>query len=196
LTKVALPSGILNTFTYNGDGQRVKRQDSAGTLIEIWDGQTILEETDQNNVTQVIYTLSPDVYGDLVSQRRSGASRYFVFDPLGSTSRLTDGSQNVTDSYLFNAFGESLLAAGPTTNPFQFVGEQGYYLDPDLLLHSLRAREYGPTLGRLLSVDPLGFTRGAYVYVGNNPVLGIDPTGLQSYLAGAVSRACANSGVF
>ena len=31
LTKVALPSGIVDTFTYNGDGQRVQKQDSTGT---------------------------------------------------------------------------------------------------------------------------------------------------------------------
>ena len=28
LTQVSLPSGIVDTFTYNGDGQRVQKQDS------------------------------------------------------------------------------------------------------------------------------------------------------------------------
>jgi len=183
LIKVALPTGVVNTFTYNGDGMRVQRQDSSGTLKAIWDGEKVLEETDQNNVVQVVYTQSGEVFGDVVSQRRSGTSRYFLFDPLGSTSRLTDGSQNVTDSYLFKGFGESLLTAGPTTNPFQFVGAEGYYLDADLSLSSLRAREYAPTVGRLLSVDPLRFTRGAYVYTGNNPLLATDPGGLQAWPA-------------
>ena len=184
LIRVALPTGVVNTFTYNGDGMRVQRQDSSGTLKAIWDGQKILEETDQNNVVQVIYTQSGEEFGNVVSQRRSGVSRYFLFDSLGSTSRLTDGSQNVTDSYLFKGFGESLLAAGPTTNPFQYVGQQGYYLDPDLGSSSLRARQYGPSIARFLSVDPSRFAgrgatlSGAYRYVSNNPLVAIDPSGL------------------
>ena len=58
LAKVALPSGVLNTFAYNGDGIRVQRQDSSGTLKELWDGQKIVEETDQSNVAQAVYTQS------------------------------------------------------------------------------------------------------------------------------------------
>jgi RHS repeat-associated protein len=182
LTKVALPTGVLNTFTYNGDGQRVQWQDSSGTLKAIWDGEKILEETDQNNVVQAVYTQSDGQYGDVVSQRRSGVSRYFLFDPLGSTSRLTDGSQNVTDSYLFKGFGESLLAAGPTTNPFQFVGRLGYYVDADLASDFARARELAPGIGRWTTADPLGFGAGdanLSRYVLNNPVTRSDPSGMQ-----------------
>jgi RHS repeat-associated protein len=180
LIKVALPNGTVNTFTYNGDGQRVERQDSKGTLIEVWDGQKILLETDGMNSTQVIYTLSPALYGDIVSQRRLGVSRYFVFDPLGSASRLTDGNQNVTDSYLFKAFGESLLAAGPTTNPFGFMGRLGYYFDPDLTRFTVRARVYAPGFARWISQDPIGFWGGDVNlsrYVGNRPTKGADPRG-------------------
>jgi RHS repeat-associated protein len=182
LVKVALPSGVLNTFSYNGDGQRVQRADSTGTLKEVWDGQKILLETNTSNVTQVIYTLSPGVYGDLVSQRRSGVSRYFLFDPLGSASRLTDGNQNVTDSYLFKAFGESLLAVGPTTNPFQFLGRVGYYLDSNLNAITVRTREYEAAVGRWNSVDPLQFVQlsNPYLYGHNRPLVLGDPSGMIS----------------
>jgi RHS repeat-associated protein len=179
LTKVALPTGVLNTFTYNGDGMRVQRQDSNGTLKAIWDGEKILEETNQNNVVQAIYTQSAGVYGDVVSQRRSGVSRYFLFDPLGSTSRLTDGGQNVTDSYLLKGFGESLLAAGPTTNPFQYVGREGYYLDSDLAWNFVRTREFYAAIGRWTATDPVGLVAGTnlYEYASNNPCQLIDPSG-------------------
>ncbi len=181
LTKVALPSGIRNTFSYNGDGQRVQRQDSSGTLKEVWDGQKILLETDQTNATQVIYTLSPDIYGDLVSQRRSGVSRYFLFDPLGSANRLTDGNQSVTDTYIYKGFGEILLA-GSTQNPFRFVGRLGCYLDPDLAWYLARARELYPAISRWLSIDPVFITNGGelYIYVVNRPIIQVDPSGLQA----------------
>ena len=58
LTQVALPSAIVDTFTYNGDGQRVQKIDSTGTTKHVWDGQNILLETDASNIIQVVYTLA------------------------------------------------------------------------------------------------------------------------------------------
>ena len=75
LTQVALPSGIVDTFTYNGDGQRVQKIDSTGTTKHVWDGQNILLETDGSNIIQVVYTLQPQLYGNLISQWRSGMAR-------------------------------------------------------------------------------------------------------------------------
>ncbi|MBY0516246.1 MAG: RHS repeat-associated core domain-containing protein [Bacteriovoracaceae bacterium] len=43
-----------------------------------------------------------------------------------------------------------------------------------------RARYYDPSSGRFLSEDPIGFLGGdynLYRYVGNNPILKVDPSG-------------------
>jgi RHS repeat-associated protein len=73
---------------------------------------------------------------------------------------------------------------GPTENPFQYVGKQGYYRDPELELYLLGGssggRYYDPAAGRFLSADPLGFSAGddnLYRYVRNNPVTETDPSG-------------------
>jgi RHS repeat-associated protein len=99
---------------------------------------------------------------------------------LGSASRLTDGSQNVTDTYLYKAFGEIVLA-GTTVNPFQFVGMLGYYLDRDLAQYHARARNLQSLLARWLSTDRSGVTPqdvNLFVYVANRPVIYQDPSGL------------------
>jgi hypothetical protein len=90
---------ITNQYTYNGDGQRVQIVDSQGTKKPIWDFENILLETDGSNNTQVIYTLEPNVYGNLVSQRRSSTTSFYLFDALGSTRKLTGSAGTVTDSY-------------------------------------------------------------------------------------------------
>lgn len=53
--------------------------------------------------------------------------------------------------------------------------------EPDNGLYYMRARYYDPEVGRFISEDPLGFDGGdlnLYAYVGNNPVMSVDPWGL------------------
>jgi RHS repeat-associated protein len=182
LTRVTLPSGTVNTFTYNGDVQRVQKQDSIGTTKHIWDGQNIFLETDVNNVIQVTYTLEPALYGDIISQRRSGITSFYLFDGLGSTTQLTNITGSVTDSLVYNSFGEILATFGSAVNPFCYVGRAGYYLDADIAALYLRARCYSPSTGRFLSRDPVQVSDASnwYVYPGNNPIRAIDPSGFDT----------------
>jgi RHS repeat-associated protein len=181
LTQVALPSGIVDTFTYNGDGQRVQKIDSTGTTKHVWDGQNILLETDGSNIIQVVYSLKPMLYGNLISQRRSGITSFYLFDGLGSTTQLVNSTGSVTDSYLYDSFGSALLTSGSTVNPFRYVGRVGYYMDVDTAQYYLRARNYAAGIGRFLSRDRiLIYRRGAnlYSYCGNRPTAPTDPSGL------------------
>ena len=123
------PSGITDSFTYNGDGHRVQKIDSTGTTKHVWDGQNILLETDGSNIIQVVYTLEPAFYGSLISQRRSGVDSFYLFDALGSTDRLTNAAATVTDTYIYRAFGEIIASTGSTVNAFRYKGRFGYYDD-------------------------------------------------------------------
>ena len=72
--QVALPSGIVDSFVYNGDGQRVQKQDSTGTTNHVWDGQNILLETNASNIIQVVlYAGAGCSMANLVSQARAGS---------------------------------------------------------------------------------------------------------------------------
>src|SRR5579871_3458633 len=110
-------------------------------------------------LTQAIYTLQPARFGNLISQNRLDSEiwevSYHHYDGLGSTDNLTDSAQVVTDMYLCSSFGEVLMSSGTTTNPYQFVGRQGYYDDPILFLLDLRARMCRPTISQFLSTDPI-----------------------------------------
>ena len=87
----------------------------------------------------------------------------------------------MTDSYLYDSFGNILLSSGSTINPFQFVGQAGYYQDLDLVLYHLRARHYDPASGRFTSRDPVyePVRPSWYGYAWNNPALIVDPSGFQ-----------------
>ena len=192
LTKVALPTGIVDSFIYNGDGQRVQKQDSTGTTNHIWDRQNILLETSASDIIQVVYTLEPLAYGKMISQSRGGVDSFYMFDALGSTRQLVSSVELITDRYLYDSFGNAIDGgtSGTTTNSFRYVGRLGYYADEDLGTYYLRARVYNPIGGRFLSRDPLLAADGrtlrfsritttavAYGYVDSNPVNLTDPNG-------------------
>jgi RHS repeat-associated protein len=184
LTKVR-PSNLslgITTLVYDGEKNRVRDDDSTGTRKYIWDREILLEETDQNDVTQVVYSVEPDVFGRLISQIRTSATNFFMFDATGSTSGLVDNTgQTVTDSYIYKSFGEMQYASGGTTNPFKFKGQIGYYSHANIAQLSLRMRTYDPATGRFVSADPIGVSAGRlepYTYARNNPGLNSDPSGL------------------
>jgi RHS repeat-associated protein len=182
LTQVQKTGMTTNQYTFNGDGQRVQIVDSQGTKKPIWDLENILLETDGSNVTQVVYTLEPAGYGNLVSQRRGSTTSFYLFDALGSTRKLTSSAGAVTDSYEFRAYGDAHSSSGTTVNVFRWVGELGYYYDINRLAYYLRARPYNPALARFLSQDPIGFVGSPwnlYEYVRSSPVNIQDPSGLQ-----------------
>src|SRR6202011_4182110 len=120
----------------------------------IWDGQNYLAETDETGATQGVYTLEPRGYGNLISQWQASGptSLYHHFDGLDSTRRITDSNQAGQANYVYHAFGEQLNFTVPY-NPFRFVGQLGYYYDPEVSDYYVRARHYSPPLARWLSAD-------------------------------------------
>src|SRR6202022_238286 len=60
---------------------------------------------------------------------------------------------------------------------FQYTGRE---LDSETMLYFMRARYFDPASGRFISEDPVTFLGGHnfYHYVGNNPLIFADPSGL------------------
>jgi RHS repeat-associated protein len=181
LTKVALPTAIVDSFTYNGDGQRVQKQDSTGTTNHIWDEQNILLETNASNIVQVAYTLEPLVYGNLVSQSRGGVDSFYLFDALGSARELTGTGTSIASQYIYDSWGNLVFTSGSIKNPYTFQGRCGCYFDVDSGVFQLRARYYVSTPARFLSRDPIAAAHDANSYRAflNNPLRYSDCSGLK-----------------
>ena len=202
---VELPSGQRVTSAYNAGGLRIRKESSAGDTKFIWDQQNYLQETDENDATQVAYTNKPAEYGELVSQYRwTGAiwvAETYHFDALGSTTELTDENEDVVESYRYDAFGNKNTANGDIS-PFTFLGKFGYYADACTEDYYVRARNYSPSASRWLAIDPLRDDFSLYRYVRNNPVNKFDPSGLvlrvefsiwptfMDYILGLLNQLC------
>ena len=149
----------------------------------IWDVESdnVLQETDDLGATTATYTNEPGEFGGLVSQSRGGTESYYHFDALGSTRELTDDTETVTNTNMYDAWGVDVASSGTTENPFRWVGRLGYYFDDASGKYYIRARRYEPIVGRWLSVDPIGVTDGAtlYRYGQGSPLTRRDPSGLK-----------------
>ncbi len=155
----------------------VQKQDSTGTTNHVWDAKSILLETGSSEAIEVVYTVEPAGYGQVLSQSRSGTDSSYIYDALGSVRQLANSSGAITDTYLFDSFGNALQSVGLTVNPFRFNGRTQYYVHTDLAQLYVRARYYDVATGRWLSVDPIRGDACQYAYVRNGPPNAIDPSG-------------------
>jgi RHS repeat-associated protein len=123
----------------------------------------------------------------LVSQTRNPgalpATSFYGYDAHRSIAFLTDASGTVTDTYTYDAWGNMVGSTGSTPNTRLYAGQE---LDPDLGLINLRARQYRPDTGRLLTLDPLMVREltkpgslNRYLYSDGDPINLWDPNGKQ-----------------
>jgi RHS repeat-associated protein len=164
------------------------------TTKYVWDPvfDCVTHELDENNAVKAVYHNEPQQYGGVLSQRRGNTSHYHHHDAMGSTRFLTDSSGTVTDTYLNDAWGNSVASTGTTVNPFRWVGKYGYYTDNSTGQIYIRARMYQPTVARWASIDPLILQSQAnadqqqngYMHSVNTVTMLTDPSGLWVFLGG------------
>ena len=176
----SLTDGHTLTFSYNGDGLRQSRTVDGTTTRYVYSGMRLLQETNSGGTTQAAYTLAPmgGQWEPMVSHRKSGASRFYAFDALGTTRVLTDGSEGVAAVFTDDAWGNVLNASDSAATAHQYVGRYGYYLDGATGLQLLTLRYLDPTMGRWVSEDPAKDNENWFTYGEGNPVVTLDPSGL------------------
>ena len=100
-------------------------------------------------------------------------------DHLGSSSYITGQDSKVSQHTEYIAFGEILFDehSSEHTMPYLFNGKE---LDQETGLYYYGARYYDPKVSIFVNVDPLvEKTMQSYAYANNNPVMLIDPTGME-----------------
>lgn len=155
----------------------------------IWDPENdvVLQEKDENGVTQVDYNVEPVPYGRLISQKRAtGEKRYHHYDGQGNTLALADENGDVTDRYEYTGFGEEIKKEGETPNRYRYGGQHGYQTDDDTGRIYVRERMYQPRVARWMSQDALRSSDHPilYIYAKNSPIVFADPSGNVAFLQG------------
>jgi RHS repeat-associated protein len=130
--------------------------------------------------TSAYYTR--DSGGNLVDERTSSGTYYYLTDIRGSVIGLINASGVVSGTYTYDPYGNvtNTLTSTAQANPWRF---DGAYQDPSGEYH-MGARYYAPTLARWTQRDiaPGSVanvnTIDRYLFAGDDPVNEVDPSGL------------------
>jgi RHS repeat-associated protein len=179
------------TFTYNGDGQRVK---------SVIDSETILfvggyYEQKGSEITKYYFAGASRIAMRKYTIPQSMTVEYFLGDHLGSTSITTDNTGGKASEMRYEPWGEVRYSwtANQSTTPaytlpkYSFTGQYSHMDDPSTApiegfgLMFYQSRFYDPQVGRFSQADTIvpggvqGYDR--YAYANNAPVNYTDPTG-------------------
>jgi RHS repeat-associated protein len=162
---------------------RMVEQSVSGTYSEIVYGPTGVKLAIMNGTT-LTKAFVPLPGGATAVYNSSGLAYYRHTDHLGS-SRLastTTGGQTPYSDTAYSPFGEPYASSGAIDNSFT-----GQNQDTTAGLYDFLFREYDPKQSRWTSPDPSGLASvspanpqswNRYVYVLNNPLALVDPSGL------------------
>jgi RHS repeat-associated protein len=179
--------GSTVTIAYDGDGNRAAKTVGGLTTKYLIDDLNptgylqVLEEV-SGGVVDVVYTYGERLIGE---RRSSGELAFYGYDGHGNVTFLTDPTGNVTDTYMYDGWGNLLARVGSTPNTRLFAAEE---LDPDLGFINLRARYYNASTGRFITRDPVDTgaspapSSNAFVYTHLDPINRVDPSGRTEFI--------------
>jgi RHS repeat-associated protein len=216
LVRVSSSGGVLKAaYGYDGLNRRISEQVAANAagdaataairdLFYSADWQVLEERLRSGGAVgataEARYVWSP-VYVDAMVLRERGSERvYALQDGNWNTTALIAASGvpgkatgDLIQRMVYNPYGEVFLLnpdwteqLGTPLVPWQHLF-QGLKFTEATGLGYVRNRDYSPTLGRFIMLDPIGFSAGDnnwYRFVGNGPVGRVDPFGLQIVVSG------------
>jgi RHS repeat-associated protein len=199
-TARTLSSGQTETLTWDQEGHLKQDATNGGTVGYLYDadGNTLLRKDSGQHQT-TLYLPGQEAYLNTVSQavtasrmlsapggativeQSTGSTWYDLADPQGTATIEVNAATLAISRRTFTPWGAPRGAAPSAwADDHTFLGKSA---DATTGLVDVGARQYDPTLGRFISVDPVLETTdprqmGGYAYAGDNPTTHADPSGL------------------
>ena len=205
---------IIAQFSYDGTSRRVSQTDFTPTTgptaaYYFYSGQQVVETrlgaqgsdpcslapTNQY-VWSLRYIDAPILRDSFSGGEVVPASRiYYLGDANYNVTALVNSSGTVIERYSYDPYGKMAIydgswnatSASSVGNTILFAGGS---IDPETGLMLFGVRYYSTTLGNFVTTDPAQADINTYRYCGNEPVIRVDPSGLEW----TVDRAGGRSG--
>ncbi len=173
----AISGAVTASFLSDGFGRRMSKTINGTTTQFLYDRLNPVQELNSNN--QASANLLTGLRVDEFFTRTDSGNNVSTLlqDALGSTIGIVGSGQSIVTSYTYQPFGATTVGGAANGSTYEFTGRE----NDGANLYFYRTRYYNPTFQRFVAQDPIGFAGGdpnSYAYVGNNPLLYVDPTGL------------------
>ena len=162
------------SYAYGADGLRKSKTVNNVMMKYVWDRGNLAAEVSGSTIVNM-YDYGPD--GITSKETSNGDKTLYLKNAHGDVVGMSDTNGNVSANYRYDAFGNVLSESIP--DRFGYCGE---FFDNESGLVYLRNRYYDSTTGRFITEDPVKAGLNWYVYAENNPIIFIDPNGLDSYI--------------
>jgi len=189
LVRATLPNGDIVDYRYDPFGNRITRQAADDITRYFLDGDNVLMELDESNNALARYTAGL-MMDSWISMQRGGNSYTYHTDALGGIVGLSDFTQELVNTYTYDAYGNIRSITEGVENNYRFTGREW---DGDVKLYYYRARYYNEKVGAFISKDVFkGIVRfpisqNKYIYGICDPINNVDPNGLwPTALAGII----------
>jgi len=179
---------VTATYTYDVYGDRIEQDEwvkpgSGNGVTTVtrfaYDGSNVWADLDGSNHLSMRRLYLDGVDQPFARVDSSGNVGWYVPDHLGSVRDIANGAgTSDLDRIVYDAYGNVTSESAPSSGDrYGFdAGER----DSNTGLDHFGRRYYNPATGRWQSQDPIGFDAAdanLYRYVGNNPLIRLDPNG-------------------
>ncbi|MEV4757823.1 polymorphic toxin-type HINT domain-containing protein [Micromonospora sp. NPDC049559] len=178
LTSVTGGTAGNSSYIYDADGNLLLQKDPGSTILYL-PGEQLTLNTSTQTVTGTRYYPLPD--GSLAIRTGSGTNYCFaITDRQGTPNLYLDYTAQTPTWRQYTPYGQPRGAA------INLIDNRGFLNKTENAatgLTHIGAREYDPTTGRFISVDPVQRLADpqqwtGYAYSNNSPITYSDPTGL------------------
>lgn len=174
-------SGATTSFLYDTAGTRILKREPATTTLYLPGGQELILTKATNTVTGNRYYSLPG--GSAIRTSSDNRLRFLIADHH-NTNTLSITSTTLS----FNRRKTLPYGTQRGAPPAFWPGQKGFVggdTDTTTNFTHIGAREYDPSTGQFISVDPLlsldlPQSLNGYNYANNNPITSSDPTGLRT----------------
>ncbi|NUO55589.1 MAG: RHS repeat protein, partial [Hamadaea sp.] len=165
-------------YRYDADGNQLIRRDPATVTVFLGDSELVFAVGTRTRSGTRYYGFG----GRTIASRAQGAVQWLVGDHHGTSQLTVNPATLQATPRRFDPFGNPRGAS--TTWPGGTRGFVGGTSNDATGLTRLGAREYDPSIGRFVSVDPIMDSSdpqqmNGYAYANNSPASASDPDGLR-----------------
>ena len=172
------------SFQYNESGLRTRKTVGSDVHRYVYRGSTLVAEIVDDYALYFHHDAKGAIIGFTHVSGNTQTEYFYRKNHQGDIIGIVDVDGISVAEYRYDAWGKVLSATGSmaSINPIRY---RGYYFDAETELYYLHSRYYDPEIGRFINTDDsnnLGsdmtiLSYALFVYCGNNPVTGCDPTG-------------------